>query len=152
MTYRCRVLRRLRLVLAPRWIALHLLSIVLIVAMVLLGRWQLDVSNAKHFNIQNFGYAIQWWAFSGFVVVKWVRVLRDAGERADGGSRADGGPQNAESVAAADEPVAYRRYVMPQSSDSRPSTDDPVLTDYNDYLARLDADARVRGGAEGTAR
>ena len=48
------------------------LSLALIVTMVLLCRWQLDVSNSKHFNLQNFGYAFQWWAFSLFVVWMWV--------------------------------------------------------------------------------
>jgi hypothetical protein len=42
---------------------------------------------------------------------------------------------SAEPGPAADEPLAYRRYVMPTAAPS----DDPVLSAYNDYLARLAA-------------
>ncbi len=28
-------------------------------------------------NIQNLGYAVQWWVFGGFAVLLWVRLLRD---------------------------------------------------------------------------
>jgi DNA-binding transcriptional regulator of glucitol operon len=78
------VFRRIRFALTPGWLALHLLCLALVVTMVLLGRWQLDVSNSKHFSLQNFGYALQWWAFSGFVIVMWVRLLRDARRQRDG--------------------------------------------------------------------
>ncbi len=63
---------------APRWLGLHVFILVISVAMVLLGRWQLDVSNSKHFDLQNFGYAFQWWAFSLFALLLWVRIIRDA--------------------------------------------------------------------------
>ncbi len=52
------MLRRLRNALSPGWLVLHLITVALVVAMVLLGRWQLHVSEAKHFSIQNFGYAL----------------------------------------------------------------------------------------------
>ena len=42
------------------------ITVALVVTMVLLGRWQLTVSEHKHFGLQNFGYALQWWAFSAF--------------------------------------------------------------------------------------
>ena len=38
-----------------------------------------DVSDSKGFSLQNFGYAIQWWAFSIAALVIWVRVVRDRG-------------------------------------------------------------------------
>jgi DNA-binding transcriptional regulator of glucitol operon len=63
--------------LTPRWIGLHLLVWAAAVAMVFLGRWQLQVSNEKHFDLQNFGYAFQWWAFSGFAIFLWAKALRD---------------------------------------------------------------------------
>ena len=64
--------------LAPRWLALHLFVVASCVTMVLLGRWQMRVSDSKHFSLQNFGYALQWWGFSVFAVVMWARLLRDA--------------------------------------------------------------------------
>ncbi len=63
----------IRTFLTPRWLLLHLLAWAMAVAMTLLGRWQLGVSNTKHFDPQNFGYALQWWAFAAFVLFFWVR-------------------------------------------------------------------------------
>jgi DNA-binding transcriptional regulator of glucitol operon len=132
------VLRRLRFALRPGWLALHVLCAALIVTMVLLGRWQLHVSDEKHFSIQNFGYALQWWAFSIFVVVMWVRVLRDTARR---------GEQPAEHVEpeadpAAEEPVAYRRYVMPTAPQAPADAEHAA---YNDYLSRLAAEDATEG-------
>ncbi|HJQ44599.1 MAG TPA: hypothetical protein VJ831_16025, partial [Jatrophihabitantaceae bacterium] len=123
---------RVRTLLRPNWLLLHLVTVGLIVGMILLGHWQLTVSEHKHFNIRNFGYALQWWVFSAFCVYMWVRVVRD------GLNRADGTPfQHAESAEPAHESVQYRRYVVPNSSDA--ATDDPERAAYNEYLARLAA-------------
>ena len=152
LTYRCLVLRRLRFVLSPGWLVLHLITVALIVTMVLLGRWQLDVSNAKHFNLQNFGYAFQWWAFSAFVLAMWARIVLDTRGRSDGTPVDDiSAPSDADPVAGAEETVAYRRYVMPQSATAPAPPADSEHAAYNDYLARLDADSSANSGAEGTA-
>ena len=58
----------------------------------------------KHFSLQNFGYAIQWWLFSVFAVVFWGRLMRDQLAAAD---------EMPEPEQPVDQPVAYRRYVMP---------------------------------------
>ena len=122
-------MRRFRFALRPKWFVLHIVTVVLVVTMVLLGRWQLHVSEAKHFSIQNFGYAVQWWLFSAFAAFFWGRLLRDAARR--GGVLtlvpAEAAPQPAA-------PVAYRRYIMPTTS---PGPTDPVHAAYNDYLAGL---------------
>lgn len=130
--YRSYVLRRYRFAVRPNWILLHIFTLALVVTMVLLGRWQLDVSDAKHFSLQNFGYAIQWWVFSAFALVFWWRIMRDAGRRRLAGT----GTTPAEPAASPVEPVAYRRYVMPTAPQP---TDDPMLAAYNDYLAGLAA-------------
>jgi DNA-binding transcriptional regulator of glucitol operon len=116
----------------PRWIALHLLCVALVVTMVLLGRWQLIVSDEKHFSLQNFGYALQWWAFSGFTIWLWVRLVRDHAAPPRREARAT----PAESAEPAPEQAAYRRYVMPPAQPVDAEAD-PVLAAYNDYLARL---------------
>jgi DNA-binding transcriptional regulator of glucitol operon len=108
--------------------------------MILLGRWQLHVSERKHFDIQNFGYALQWWLFAGFAAFFWWRIVRDAARRSEDA------PTPAEPEEGPSQPVAYRRYVMPP----RPVIDaqqDPELAAYNDYLARL-ADAEPANGAD----
>lgn len=133
---------------------LHLIALSLIVSMVLLGRWQLNVSNAKHFSLQNFGYALQWWAFSLFVLSMWARVLLDTRRRADdtpvGGTYCADRLPRPEPAPSPDQPVAYRRYVMPQSGSEQPLPADPEHAAYNDYLARLDANSSATGRAEGT--
>ncbi len=135
--------------LTPRWMLLHVLIWAAAVVMVFLGRWQLDVSNRKHFDLQNFGYSLQWWAFSICAVLFWLRILRDALRR-DGGRavssggelvvRPDAGSGQAYLVARRDgaPPVVYRGYVMPQSATApTPSDGDPVHGAYNDYLWQL---------------
>src|SRR5919197_2766588 len=80
-TYLRQVLRRYRFALKPGWLLLHLFAVALVVTMIMLGRWQLHVSESKHFSLQNFGYSIQWWVFSAFVLVFWWRIVRDAARR-----------------------------------------------------------------------
>jgi DNA-binding transcriptional regulator of glucitol operon len=134
-TYRRNVLRRISFALRPGWLVFHLVIVAAVVTMILLGRWQLRVSDEKHFSIQNFGYAIQWWLFSAFALFLWWRVVRDAYRRRAAAADATG------ITAAEPEPtppsaVPYRRYVMPTTP--APS-DDPVIAAYNDYLAQLAA-------------
>lgn len=128
--------RRLRFVVQPNWLALHVLTVALVVTMVLLGRWQLTVSEDKGFSLQNFGYALQWWAFSAFVLGMWGRALRDAYRktRPGAGSPSEAAPEP-RTIGTA--PAAYRRYVMPTMTTR---ADDPVHNAYNDFLARLAAD------------
>jgi len=102
-----------------------------------LGHWQLDVSNAKHFSLQNFGYALQWWAFAVFTLGMWLRILRDAAR----GKHASSGSHPTEPLPQLAEPVAYRRYVMPQSADTPPAAGDDTHAAYNAYLAGLNRTA-----------
>jgi DNA-binding transcriptional regulator of glucitol operon len=159
LPYRERVYRRVRFALAPGWLALHLLCITLVVTMVLLGRWQLNVSDRKHFSLQNFGYALQWWTFSAFVIVMWARLLRDAARQRSAessGSASSGGARGQGHAERADQPhgaVAYRRYVMPNSAQVI-APDDPTRAAYNEYLIGLAAQdvADSVDNAEGNAR
>ena len=143
MTYRGRVLRAYRFATAPKWLIGHVVVLAMAVTMVLLGRWQLDVSDSKHFSLQNFGYALQWWAFTAFALAMWGRIVRDAGRARSRATVAPGtpAPRPAEAEPPPAEPVAYRRYVMPQGGEAvgAASAGDSMLADYNDYLARLAA-------------
>jgi len=118
-------MRRARVLLAPRWLALHVLVIAACVTMVLLGRWQWHVAHVHHGSVQNYAYAFQWWAFTVFTAFMWVRVMRDALHRQ---------PVKPPPARVAPTPVTYRRYVM---RTDRPDTTDPELAAYNDYLAEL---------------
>jgi DNA-binding transcriptional regulator of glucitol operon len=129
-TYPESVPRKYAFALRPGWLVLHVVTLAAVITMILLGRWQLHVSEAKHFNLQNFGYTIQWWLFACFACFFWWRIVRDAANhRADAAN-----PTSAEPAPRSEEPVAYRRYVMPTTPEP---TDDPQLSAYNDYLAQL---------------
>jgi len=112
----------------PRWLAGHVLVLVTAATMILLGRWQMTVSESKGFDLQNFGYAFQWWAFSIFGTGLWVRIIRDRGR---------GIERKVEPPVVREETVAYRRYVMPNRETA---SDDPELARYNAYLAGLSDD------------
>jgi DNA-binding transcriptional regulator of glucitol operon len=131
-----RVLRRLRFLLRPGWLLWHLFTVAAVITMIMLGRWQLHVSESKHFSLQNFGYSIQWWLFSVFGLFLWWRVVRDAVRRRAGDAVPAEHATSAEPGITAEEPVAYRRYVMPTTP--QPATD-PMLAAYNEYLAGLAA-------------
>jgi DNA-binding transcriptional regulator of glucitol operon len=122
------VARSYRFARRPAWVAGHLLVLAAAVTMGFLGHWQLDVSNAKHFSLQNFGYALQWWAFAGFSLVLWGKIIRDVA----GTSKA---ARAAEPLEQPTEPsVQYRRYVPPPPA---AAGGDPALDAYNDYLRDL---------------
>jgi DNA-binding transcriptional regulator of glucitol operon len=133
--------RRYTFAARPGWLVFHLCTLAAIVAMIFLGRWQLHVSEHKHFDIQNFGYSIQWWLFSAFAGFFWWRIVRDAARRRaaqPGVDESEATPT--EPAPVAEQPVAYRRYVMPSTPHQ---SADPVHAAYNDYLAELAArDAR----------
>lgn len=95
--------------------------------MVLLGRWQLGVSNRKGFSLQNSAYAVQWWAFALFGIFLWWRVVRDHARRG-------------ELPPAKEEPPVYQVYVRPRAE----IDGDEVNATYNDYLARLAEDESER--------
>jgi DNA-binding transcriptional regulator of glucitol operon len=130
--------RAVRRVLTPRWLALHLLVIALVVTMVLLGHWQWRVAHVRHGALQNYSYAFQWWIFTAFAVLMWIRLLRD-GVRGQPAAE----PASTDARREASEPVAYRRYVPPPVD--RLATDDPERAAYNAYLAGL-----ARADEEGT--
>jgi DNA-binding transcriptional regulator of glucitol operon len=119
----------------PIWLAGHLLVLAAATTMVLLGHWQLGVSEHKGFSLQNFGYALQWWAFSLFALVLWTKILRDRS--------AAGRPAAPTPLSVGDEPVTYRRYVMPQSADGPIAAEDPEQAAYNAYLAQLGGQSEV---------
>ena len=98
--------------------------------MILLGRWQLDVSNRKGFSLQNSAYSVQWWAFALFAIFFWYRVIRDHAKRPPT-TLADQQP----------EVLPYRPYLPPTAVRSG----DEVHGAYNDYLAQLAQSDRRKG-------
>lgn len=94
--------------------------------MIRLGVWQWHVGGLRRGDLRNYAYALQWWAFCGFAVFFWVRLIRDA-RRA---------PLEAPAAGVAPNEAQYRRYAMPQSRDIQ--SEDAELSEYNAYLRSLD--------------
>jgi DNA-binding transcriptional regulator of glucitol operon len=130
------VLRRL---LSPRWLALHLLALVLVAACLRLGWWQWQ--RAGQGNMLSYGYALEWPAFAVFVVVIWGYLVRDAlrahrsGQHGAATVAADPAPQDAgQELLPTDAALLAARAAAAATED-----DDEELAAYNDYLARLNA-------------
>lgn len=140
--------------LRPRWLVVHVVLLGAAVAMVLLGRWQLRVSEGNSWALQNVSYIIQWWAFAAFAAGFWLKLVRDArrpppqapspgGEvvlRRGSQAVERSGPANLvrASDGSDDAPVVYRGYVLPDSSKAPyRGYGDEHHNAYNDYLWQL---------------
>jgi len=122
----------IRVIFQWKWVGLHLFTIFVCVGMVLLGRWQWHVGASHRGDLRNYGYALQWWTFTGFAVLMWWRLIRDAELRraAGGAGTGDSAPLEAE----LHRPTAYVGYRPP---DAPQIDDDPERLAYNEYLAQL---------------
>ena len=144
------MLASMRRLLTPRWLARHVIMLVLVAGMLGLAGWQLW--RAAGGNLLSWGYTLQWPVFAGFVVFIWLREVRlalrgDTGDPA--GAAGAAGPEAAGSGASpgrgrpgtrpvAERPVVTRRPVAYHDED------DPELAAYNDYLAWLNTHPRAR--------
>ena len=137
----------------PRWLIYHVALLGSAIAMVFLGRWQLDVSEGNGWDPQTVSYIVQWWAFAAFTVFLWGRLIRDArrppapaaspsGEivlRSGSTAVARSGPADlVRTETEGEAPVAYRGYVLPDSAKApHRSYGDDFHNSYNDYLWQL---------------
>ena len=121
-----------RVLLSPRWLALHTLAIALVVAFSGLGWWQLQRGFSG--SLRSFGYALEWPVFALFVVIMWWRMARDAVRRHDVDVPVDADPGEG------------RRWEPPEVPRPAPDLEEPdgELAAYNRYLARLNAEAERR--------
>ena len=67
----------MRAFLTPRWLGLHALLVISLIAFVRIGLWQWDRAHAVTGGWQNYGYALQWWLFAGFAVFLYVKLVLD---------------------------------------------------------------------------
>jgi hypothetical protein len=145
---------RVRRLFYPRWMLLHLFVIASCIAMVKLGNWQWTVAHRHHGAIQNYSYAFQWWAFVGFAIIMWARVVRDylrpVGPAAEDVVGNAGGAAPGTS-AAAPAPLPAQRYVGYVAPAAAPDTDSE-RTRFNAYLARLNEESTgaTRSDREGS--
>ncbi|MFC7545751.1 hypothetical protein [Plantactinospora sp. GCM10030261] len=154
----------------PAWIVRHVLTVLLVVAFLALGWWQ--ISRAANGNTLSWAYAVEWPVFAGFVIFIWIREARLA-LRGRGGpetaepARSDEGAEGAEPAevtdashagsgtttgavdrSAAPESVGIRRPVRSarRTAAVPAGPEDPALAAYNHYLAWLNAHPGARPG------
>jgi hypothetical protein len=127
-----------RFLIQPRWLGWHLLMVVSFWGMLWLGDWQLH--RALSGNGLSWAYTFEWPLFAGFAVVFWAKTIKDEFRIKRGEVPASG---SASDLDADDLPVAVR--VVQASSASRDDDEDPELSAYNAYLARLNAEVKRHG-------
>lgn len=120
----------MRKLLTPRWLALHALAILLIVAFLLLAYWQVQRGEAG--NARSWGYALQWPAFAIFVVYMWIRMARE---------ELHPQPDEPHQASATGSPTGELRPGSATVADVDDEDDDPELDaeleEYNKWLAQL---------------
>ncbi|WP_024802537.1 glucitol operon activator [Nocardia sp. BMG51109] len=118
-----------------------LIILVLVAALVCLalGWWQWGRFESSSGTAQNLGYALQWPLFAGFVVFAYFRFVRLERESDAAETTADEASDPAAQTPRSTKPVAPREIpagILPERP-AAPRDDDPVLAEYNKYLAEL---------------
>ncbi|MGH3614366.1 MAG: hypothetical protein ACRDRK_17615 [Pseudonocardia sp.] len=122
-----------QLMLSPRWIVWHLLTLGAMVTCGWLAAWQWERAGSAMGSALNVGYGLQWPVFAVFFGVMWWRMLRMEARQL----RGEDGPESAPvPVAGSTEPSPFRR--SPRATPLL-EDDDPELAEYNRMLARLAA-------------
>lgn len=121
--------------------ALIILVIVATLVCLALGWWQWGRFESSTGTAQNLGYALQWPLFAGFVVFayfRFVRLERETAAEERGEDATEPLPAPARKTAK----TVAQREIPPGILPERPTArrdDDPVLAEYNRYLAELNA-------------
>lgn len=136
LAYPGEVLRLLTL----RWWGRHALAVLLVLAFLALGRWQLDRGLAARGTLQNFGYTAEWFFLAGLTVYGWGRLALDEVRPGRKERRAVKAEEKSPTEAAGS-------WTQLGDADDAPAGPpvpavDPELDAYNDYLARLNARPR----------
>jgi len=109
----------------------HALAVLLSAALIVLGRWQWDVSYSERGSLQNLLYAFQWWAMAAMVGYAWWRLLHD-----DAHGRSQTGRKPTITPDDATWPTTNPLASVAAESALEP---DDELDEYNAYLAELNA-------------
>ena len=126
-----------RFLLTPRWLGWHLFMVVSFWGMAWLGDWQLH--RALSGNGLSWAYTFEWPLFAGFAVVFWAKTIRDE-FRIKRGEVTSPGPSRPEL------PFGVEQVGSVQAGTAGPEDDeDPELSAYNAYLARLNAEVKRHG-------
>lgn len=117
----------------PAWLGLHALAVTLFSAFLGFGWWQLQ--RAQEGNNRSWGYVFEWPLFAAFVIVMWVKMIRDE-LGADKESSQETGDRTGEETTAPARPPTEAELIR------RHEAADEDLAAYNRYLARLNSQTR----------
>jgi hypothetical protein len=123
-----------RFLISPRWLGWHALMIVLVIAMLALGDWQLRRAEAG--NALSWAYTFEWPIFAGFAVVFWAKTIKDE-------FRPPAWPEwtYSQDTKLPSGAMATRQGTEPDGDEE----EDSELADYNAYLARLAGEVKGHG-------
>jgi DNA-binding transcriptional regulator of glucitol operon len=110
----------------PGWLGIHLIAIVLFFTFLWFGWWQYERASAG--NARSWGYTFEWPVFAIFVIVMWIKMIRDE-IKSPGGK---GASAEAEPVVPKTEAELIKEA----------EEEDPRLAAYNRRLARLNSQRR----------
>jgi hypothetical protein len=143
-----------QLVLSPRWIVWHLLTLGAMLTCGWLAAWQWQRAGSAMGSALNVGYGLQWPLFALFFGVMWWRMLRMEAAKLREAAPEPPAPGPTEPAAAPapriDQPPAATAPAAkapspfgprPRSAVPPPAGDDPELAEYNQMLAQLAARA-----------
>jgi DNA-binding transcriptional regulator of glucitol operon len=126
----------LRLLLSPRWIMWHVLTLGAMITCGLLAAWQWGRAESATGSLLNVGYGLQWPLFAVFFGVMWYRMLRLEVRRLAGEQPEEAPPPP---MPAQPQAPAGPSPFTPRPAGVEPITDetDPELAAYNRMLAML---------------
>jgi hypothetical protein len=137
-----------RLILSPRWIVWHVLTLGAMVTCGWLAAWQWERAGSAMGSALNVGYGLQWPVFAVFFGVMWWRMLRMEAAKLDEASDDVAAPAEetpALPAARTAEPPPAPGPAGPSPFGPRPRgisaprPDDPEMVEYNQMLAQLAA-------------
>jgi hypothetical protein len=106
--------------------------------MLWLGDWQFR--RAMSGNALSWAYTFEWPLFAGFVVVFWARTIRDEFRL-----RRDGVVDQPEAETELPASIRIAQDATAAAMVAQAEADDPELSAYNAYLARLNAEVKGHG-------
>ncbi|GAA0942089.1 hypothetical protein [Actinocorallia libanotica] len=112
----------MRRFLTPGWLGIHLIAVILFFGFLWFGWWQFG--RATDGNARSWGYTFEWPLFAIFVIVMWIKMIRD------------------ELKGVGREPAEPAEPVVPKTEAElikEAEAEDPSLAAYNRYLARLNS-------------
>jgi len=106
-----------RFLITPRWLGWHLLMVVSFWGMLWLGDWQLH--RALTGNGLSWAYTFEWPLFAGFVVVFWVKTIRDEFRIRRGGGQV---PAESDATSPSSAPGRWRNPATTPATRNLPGT------------------------------